>query len=117
MGAIEQFTRRGIQLELADGDSVRAIGTLNDSLRAAIKTQKAQIIDELKRKKFEALFAIVAPAYNTPAQEYAEIWEVAASDLDAALTCFRDMARQVQTNQAFGTIKANDIPKRSKSDE
>jgi hypothetical protein len=111
MGAVEQFTRRGIRLELADGNNVRAIGTLNDSLRAAIKTQKAQIIDELKRQEFEALLSIVAPAYNTPAHEYQQIREVAATDLVAALACFRELARQAQAAEAFGTIRANDKPK------
>ena len=96
MGAVEQFTRRGIHLELADGDNLRAIGTLNDSLRSAIKTQKAQIVDELKRREFEALLSIVAPAYNTPAHEYAEIGEAAAGDMAAAIKTFRSMARQIR---------------------
>ncbi len=96
MGAVEQFTRRGIRLELADGDNVRAIGTLNDSLRAAIKTQKAQIIDELKRREFEALLSIVAPAYKTPVNEYAEIREAAAGDLAAAIETYRSMAKQIE---------------------
>ena len=72
MGAVEQFARRGIRLELADGDNVRAIGTLNDSIWAAIKTQKIQIVDELQWQEFEALLSIVAPAYNTPAHEIDE---------------------------------------------
>lgn len=95
MGAVEQFTRRGIRLELADGDNVRAIGTLNDSLRAAIKTQKAQIIDELKQREFETLLSIVAPAYKTKAVEYAEIREAAASDVTAAISAFQIMAKQI----------------------
>jgi hypothetical protein len=98
MGALDQFTRRGIRLELADGDNVRAIGTLNDSLRSAIKTQKAQIIGELQRREFETLLAIVAPAYNTPAHEYAEIRAAARDDLDCALIAYRDLARQVDAN-------------------
>lgn len=93
MGAVEQFMRRGIRLELADGDNVRAIGTLNESLRAAIKTQKAQIIGELNWREFEALLAIVAPAYNTPAHEYAEMREAARRDLPAAIHAYRDMAK------------------------
>lgn len=96
MGAIDQFTRRGIRLELADGDNVRAVGTLNDALRAAIKTQKPQIIDELKRQEFEALLSIVAPAYNTPAHEYAEIRETAAGDFEAALETFANMVKQIK---------------------
>jgi hypothetical protein len=98
MGAIDQFTRRGIRLELADGDNVRAIGGLNDSLRAAIKTQKAQIVEELQWQEFEALLSIVAPAYNTPAHEYAEIRATALADLACALIAYRDLARQVDAN-------------------
>ena len=96
MGAVEQFLRRGIRLELADGDNVRAIGTLNDSLRAAIKIQKAQIIDELHWREFEALLAIVAPAYNTALHELVEIRAAAAHDLAAAISAFRIMATQIK---------------------
>ena len=96
MGALDQFTRRGIRLELADGDNVRAIGTLNDSLRSAIKTQKPQIIDELKRQEFERLLAIVATDHDTPAHEYAEIRETAAGDFEAAHETFANMAKQIK---------------------
>lgn len=96
MGAIEQFLKRGIRLELADGDNVRAIGTLNDALRAAIKTQKYQIIGELQRQEFERLLAIVAPAYNTPKHEFAEIRETAAGDFEAALETFANMAKKIK---------------------
>lgn len=96
MGAVEQFTRRGIRLELADGENVRAIGTLNDSLRAAIKTQKAQIIDELERQEFEALLAIVAPAYNTPANELDEIRQSARNNLASALVAYRLLANEIR---------------------
>ena len=99
MEAIEQFARRGIRLELADGDNVRAIGTLNDSLRAAIKTQKAQIIGELQQSEFETLLAIVAPAYNTPAQEYAELRECARGDLANALVYYRSEAMRIKAKQ------------------
>ena len=95
MGAVEQFTRRGIWLELADGDNVRAIGILNDSLRAAIKTQKVQIIGELQWREFEALLSIVAPAYSTPPGQYQEIREVAAGDMAAAIETYRSMAKQI----------------------
>ena len=96
MGAVEQFARRGIRLELADGDNVRAIGTLNDSLRAAIKTQKTQIIDELQWQEFETLLSIVAPAYNTPAHELNEICNTARNDLSSALISYRLMAKQIE---------------------
>lgn len=99
MGAVEQFLRRGIRLELADGDNVRAISTLNDSLRAAIKTQKAQIIEELHWREFETLLAIVAPAYNTAAKEYAELREVARGDLANALVYYRSEAKRAEANR------------------
>ena len=101
IGAVEQFTRRGIRLELADGDNVRAIGTLNDSLRAAIKTQKPQIVDELRWREFEGLLATVAPAYSTPALEYAEIRQVAAGHLTAAIEAYRIMAKQIKGVRAW----------------
>ena len=96
MGAVEQFARRGIRLELANGDNVRAIGTLNDLLRAAIKTQKIQIVDELQWQEFEALLSIVAPAYNTPAHEIDEIRNTARNDLPSALISYRLMAKQIE---------------------
>ena len=99
MGAVEQFLRRGIRLELADGDNVRVIGTLNDSLRTAIKTQKAQIIDELHWREFETLLAIVAPFCNTPAHEYAELREVARGDLANALIYYRNEAKRIEANR------------------
>lgn len=98
MGALEQFARRGIRLELADGDNVRAIGTLNDSLRTAIKTQKPQIIGELKRREFEALLAIVARAHNTPAHEIVELRQLARDNIDDALSCYRIMAKQIHAD-------------------
>jgi len=93
MGVLDQFIKRGIRLELADNDNVRAIGNLNDSLRAAIKTQKIQIIGELQQKEFDVLLAIVAPAHNTPAQEYADIRGAAEDDLTNALIAFREMGK------------------------
>lgn len=99
MGAVDQFARRGIRLEMADGDNVRAIGTLNDSLRAAIKTQKAQIIDELQWQEFESLLSIVAPAYNTPEHEYSETRDAARGDLSGALMAYREMASQIKDAQ------------------
>lgn len=42
--------------------------------------------------EFERLLAIVAPAYNTPAHEYAEIRAAAAGDMAAALAAYRSMA-------------------------
>lgn len=46
-------------------------------------------------REFERLLAIVGPAYNTPAHEYAEIQQAASEDLPAALTAFHDLASQL----------------------
>ncbi len=98
MRAIEQFMRQGIRLELADDNNVRAIGTLTDHARTAIKSCKPQIINELQWRELERLLAIVAPAYNIPADEYPLIREIAQSDLPAALACYRDLARRHDDN-------------------
>lgn len=45
-------------------------------------------------RTLESLLAIVGPAYNTPAHEYLEIRQAAASDLPAAITSFKEMAKQ-----------------------
>ena len=99
MGAVEQFLRRGIRLELADGDNVRVIGTLNESLRTAIKTQKAQIIDELHWREFETLLAIVGPSYRTRPDEYPVLREVARGDLANALIYYRSEAKRIEANR------------------
>ena len=96
MGAVDRFLTHGIRLELAADDNIRAIGTLNEMLRAAIKTQKTQLIYELQWREFESLLAIVAPAYKTPAHELDEIRAAAKHDLDAALTTYRNIAKQLK---------------------
>lgn len=47
-------------------------------------------------REFEALLVKVAPAYTTPADQYAEIREAATSDLAAAIECYRLMAKQIK---------------------
>ena len=47
-------------------------------------------------REFESLLAIVAPAYNTPTHELAEIRETACNDLAAALIAYRFMAKQIE---------------------
>jgi hypothetical protein len=86
-----------------EGASVARIATI------AVATCPARDRDQWP--ELESLLAIVAPAYSTPTHEYAEIREVAATDLAAALTCFRELARQVQAAKALGTLRANDKPK------
>lgn len=48
--------------------------------------------------EFKRLLAIVAPAYRTPAHEYAEIRTAARADLACALIAYRELARQVDAN-------------------
>jgi hypothetical protein len=52
--------------------------------------------DSEKRREFELLLAIVAPAYNTPAHELDEIREAARNDLAAALIVYRFMAKEMR---------------------
>ena len=48
--------------------------------------------------EFKRLLAIVAPAYRTPAHEYAEMRAAARGDLACALIAYRELARQVDAN-------------------
>ena len=50
-------------------------------------------------REFENLLAIVAPAYNTPAHEYAELREVARGDLANALVYYRNEAKRIEANR------------------
>jgi hypothetical protein len=50
-----------------------------------------------KWQEFESLLAIVAPAYNTPANELDEIREVACRDIASALIAYRLMAKEIRT--------------------
>ena len=95
MGAIENFIARGVRFELQAGDTIRAIGALDDPLRAEIKAQKTSIIHELRWREFESLLAVVGPAYRTPAHEYDVIRATARQGLPAALDSYRDMAKQI----------------------
>jgi hypothetical protein len=96
MRALEYFAGHGVHFELQSDDAIRAIGWLDDRLRENIKAQKAAIIHELQWQEFDALLAIVAPAYNTPAHEYVEIRAAAADDLQAAIVAFRKLADESQ---------------------
>jgi hypothetical protein len=96
MGALDTFLAKGIRFELLTEDQIRAQGALDDSLRAAIKAAKPNIINELQWREFEALLEKVAPAYNTAANEYDEIREAARNDLAWALVVYRFMAKEVR---------------------
>lgn len=96
MGALDAFLARGVRFELLSGDQVRAIGTLDDTMRADIKAQKPALVCELQWVEFERLLAIVGPAYSTPAPEYADIRAAARGDLAGALMAYRGMADQLR---------------------
>jgi hypothetical protein len=92
MGALDTFLAKGVRFELLTNDQIAAQGALDDSLRAAIRSEKPKIINELQWREFESLLAIVAPAYKTPAHELDEIREAARTDLTAALIAYQTMA-------------------------
>jgi len=96
MGALDTFLAKGIRFELLKEDQIRAQGTFDDSLRAAIKAAKPNIIKELQWREFEAVLEIVAPAYNTQPHELDEIREAARNDLASALIAYRLMAKQIE---------------------
>lgn len=100
MGALDMFLAKGIRFELLADNKIRAQRAIDDAIRAAIKTEKPKIINELQWREFESLLAIVAPAYNTPAHELDEIRQAARGDLVAALVSYRLMAKEVQGNSA-----------------
>lgn len=100
MGAIDHFLKQGVRFKLQSADAIVAFGSLDDALRVAIREHKAQLIHELQWTEFEHLLAAVAPAYNTPAHEYAVIRDAAQADLPAALDAYRTMAAQLQREKA-----------------
>ena len=102
MGALDVFLARGVRFELLAGDQIRAIGAIDDALRADIKAAKPAVIGELLWAEFEALLAIVGPAYQTPEHEYAVIRAAARGDLAGALMAYRGMAAQVATKSNKG---------------
>lgn len=105
MRALEHFLSRGIQLKLVADKNIGVLGNLNDSLREAIKSQKLQIIDELRWQEFESLLAIVAPAYKTTAYELDVIRITARTDLSAAICAYRAMARRIKPIVRIGDEK------------
>ena len=57
-------------------------------------------------REFESLLAIVGPAYNTPANEYADIREAARRDPSGAIATYRELAKQHETeSKEFSKIK------------
>jgi len=82
---ISQNAGRGELTELTKGASVGYVGTERDP--------SGDI------SQFEALLAIVAPAHNTPAEQYAEIREAAKGDIAGAIASFTEQARQVLAGQ------------------
>jgi hypothetical protein len=94
MEVLAHFRLHGVRFELNPNQALRAIGVLTEKLRTEIKAQKNSIVYALQWQEFEALLAIVAPAYNTPAHEVDWAREAARGDLEAALVSYREMAAQ-----------------------
>ena len=44
---LKQFAAAGVHFERGDGGNLRALGTLTDELRTAIRTRKSTILAEL----------------------------------------------------------------------
>jgi protein-disulfide isomerase-like protein with CxxC motif len=59
------------------------------------KVQHTHYKEGKQWQEFEALLAIVGPAYNTPAHEFEWAREAARGDLEAALVSYREMAAQI----------------------
>jgi len=87
---ISQNAGRGELTELTKGASVGFVSTERGASGDISKSATAQW------REFERLLSIVAPLFDTPAHEYAEISEAARGDLDAAVTTYRIMAKQLQ---------------------
>lgn len=106
MGALlKQFAAAGVRFERGDGGNLRALGTLTDQLRTAIRTHKPAILAELaandtgtaspgQRQELRELIAIIL-AGDTEA-ERAETLAVACADPEAALTSFRALVADLQ---------------------
>ncbi len=95
MGALEEFSRNGVRLEIEGVDNLRAFSTLSESVRSAIKARKQELVRELQWREFESLLAVVGKAFRTPPPQYREIRETAGGDLNAALVAYREMAAQI----------------------
>ena len=70
-----------------------------DSSLAALATfalANSKDVNPVQWQEFERLLVIVAQAYKTPAHEYAEMRKAAMHDLDAALTTYRSIAKQLK---------------------
>ena len=88
---ISQNGARGELTELTKGASVGFVSTT----RGASGDISQNTGDQWR--EFESLLAIVAPIYNTPAHEYADMREAARQDLSAALVAYREMAKQIES--------------------
>jgi len=106
MGALlDQFAAAGVRFERGEVGHLRALGTLSDELRTAIRTHKPAILAELAAndagtaspgqwQELRELIVIIL-ARDTEA-ERVETLAVACTDPDAALTSFRDLAADLQ---------------------
>ena len=93
------FLIHAVRFEFNPNHAVRPFGVLSEALMAEIKAQKGNIVYALHWQEFEALLAIVAPAYDTPEYEYDWAREAARGDLEAALVSYQEMAAQVNARK------------------
>jgi hypothetical protein len=102
---LDQFATAGVRFERGDVGNLRALGTLTDQLRTAIRSHKPAILAELaanaagtasagQRQELRELIAIIL-ARDTEA-ERAETLPVACADPLAALTSFRALVADLQ---------------------
>ena len=106
MGALlDQFAVAGIRFERGEVGNLRAVGTLTDELRTAIRTHKPTILAELaandegtaspgQRQELRELIAIILARDSE--SERTEALAVACADPDAALTSFRALVADFQ---------------------
>ena len=106
MGALlDQFAAAGVGFERGKAGNLRALGSLTDDLRTAIRTHKPAILAALaandagtaspgQRQELRELIAIIL-AGDTQA-ERTETLAVACADPVAALTSFRALVKDLR---------------------
>jgi hypothetical protein len=106
MGAlVDRFAAAGVRFERGEVGNLRALGTLTDEIRTAIRAHKPAILAELaandagiaspgQRQELRELIAIIL-ARDTES-ERKEPLAVACADPDAALTSFRALVADWQ---------------------
>ena len=97
---IQQAAADGVALVLSEDGAIKAGGASAPVIRwtPIFRQQKSELLFELQLAELDRLISIVAPAYDTPADEHKLIHDTALRDLPAALQAFRAMAAELATN-------------------